>query len=487
MKRFLIVFLVCVMAMCLSGCMFLPAVSEIVAPKQFEQEEAVMTETPEPVVEADTPVVAVTPEPTDEPTAQPVLPQRPEFLFDASLEVYDVSAEAYVRSTGTGEFGKLNELGENEFFTPVLKMEYNGEGTLRWNELYVTLDDGEKWGWTAGELPSGGNMALHIYYSNMQHVGEGTHTARWYLDGEEIYEYTFTLQRDLNWAALTELPMQEEIQQHNASATLRSPYMAVWLDVPGDGNYTEYQIDFKADYAPRGSYYAISNFMMDYSAVERQYEKVYTEYGITGYAGFQNLHNGDKVCIMSIWDLYCQDENGNVTTVRAKPTYPQDAYKSGEFGGEGVGAQCIVEYDWQENRWYRAHLKCYDLAGGNTQLEFWVTDLTTGKKTLLCAYDLGISGTVFRGDNCIFLENFVTGYSGDVRTMEVRKAKYLPEGSESWQGITKGDMYANGGALIMNYEGSFDYGVSGDKLWIMTTGVGDRQDVSAGKQLNFDK
>jgi len=455
---------------------YAPAQESTLAPKPAEPAVETPLQPPE-----DTPEV----QPTATPEPTPVVPAKPELVFDAGLAIYSIAQENYVRNAEERDFGNLNALGEDEFYTPVLRVEYSGEDALRWEQLYVTLDDGDKWGWTAGELPSGSSMSLHIYYVNMQRVGEGTHTVRWYIDDEEVYAYTFTLQRDLDWENLVDLPSAEQIDEHNASAELRSPYMSVWLDVPGDERYTEYQIDFKSDHAPRGSYYAVTNFMMDYSSIESQYKNVYTEYGITGYAGFQNLGSGEKICIMSIWDVYCEDKNGNVTTVRAQPTYPQDAYKSGEFGGEGVGAQCLVEYDWQENRWYRAHFICYEGSNGNTQLEFWVTDLLSGEKTLLCAYDLGISGVTFRGDNCIFLENFIPGYSGEVRTMEVRNVKYLGCDDGRWHDVTSGDMYTNGGALSMGYEGSYDYGVSDDRLWIMTTGVGDRCDDSAGKHLRL--
>jgi len=43
----------------------------------------------------------------------------------------------------------------------------------------------------------------------------------------------------------------------------------------------------------------------------------------------------------------------------------------------------------------------------------------------------------------------------------------------------------NVSAIVMDYIGSYDYGVEGNTLWIMTTGVGDNQDDSAGKHLYF--
>ena len=496
MKRLLILAVAVLAAMCLSGCAVIPYAVDVLQEIIGTEETKEIRETPKPTPEHEPeqwqeaekveaqPVATLAPTEAAPETVETPIPEKTEFVYNAELAVYSIAHESYVRSAN-GDAGHTNTLGADEYFTPVLNVEYYGADPLTWQEMYVTLDDGEHWGWSAGELASGSSMLLHIYHSNMKNVGEGQHTARWYIDGREVWSYTFTLQQDFNWEQLTQLPTQAEIDAHNVSATLRSPYIAAWLDVPGDVNYSEYQIDFKSDHAPRGSYFAIGNFMMDYSALQKQYKKVYTEYGITGYAGFQNIYNGKKICIMSVWDTYCEDSAGNVTVVRATPVYPQDAYKSGEFGGEGVGAQCLVEYDWKKNRWYRATLKAYDGDNGNTQLEFWVMDLETGEQTLICAYDLGVGGVTFRGDNCIFLENYLPEYSGDIRTMEIKNAKVLETESGRWRSVNEGNVYPNSGALDTSYQGSFDYGVEKDRLWIMTTGVGDREDTSAGKHVRM--
>lgn len=486
MKR--MITLLCMFSVCfvLAGCSLLfdaaqpaPGGSSAVPTKAPAASATGLVETTAPTEE---PEMTTVPEVTAEPEIS-----KPVLLASGSLDVFSISQESFLRSGDAGLGGRLNELSSDEYYAAALHLTYNGEGSLSWSEAYVTVDGGEKWGWTAGELPSGSSTVFHIYHVNMQKLEEGTHTARWYLDGEELCTSTFTLQRDLDWSELCDLPTDEQIAAHNASASLRSPYISMWLDIPDSAHYTEYQIDFKSDHAPQGSYFAIANFMMDYSSLQQQYAKVYTEYGITGYAGFQNIYNGNKICILSVWDTYCQDASGNVTTIRAEQTYPANAYQSGEFGGEGVGAQCLVEYDWQENHWYRAHLRCYDGANGNTQLEYSVTDLSTGVETLLCAYDMGVPGLVFRGSNCIFLENYIIEHSGDIRTMEIRNAMYLDRESDSWHGIDSGRLYSDGGALQLGYAGSYDYGTDDGRLWIMTTGVGSDGESVSGKHIEFGK
>ena len=65
--------------------------------------------------------------------------------------------------------------------------------------------------------------------------------------------------------------------------------------------------------------------------------------------------------------------------------------------------------------------------------------------------------------------------------MEVRNAQYLDEADGVWHAIVDGNMYPNSGALSSSYAGSYDYGVECDRLWIMTSGVGNNWDDGAGK------
>lgn len=407
----------------------------------------------------------------------------PDFVCSGSLDVYNISTESYLR-TG-GRKGDLNQLGSDEYYSYVLHLQYNGPKTLTWKEAYVVVDNGEPWYWAEGSLPSGYCTDFHIYHCNMVKLGEGMHTLSWYMDGKEVFRDSFILTKDLNWKQITDLPTAQEIKASNNTAALRSPYMAVWLSIPSDVRYTEYTIDFKSDHFPRGSYYSLGNWCMDYSSLESRYESVTTD-GISGYAGFQNIHNGEHLGIMSFWDVYCKNASGQIDTIRPTPVYPKNPYKSGEFGGEGTGAQCMSTYNWEENHWYRFHLRCTESTKtGNTVVDFGVYDLETGTYTLICSYDIGFPGSAFKGSIAVFLENYLTEYAGEIRTLEVRRPQYKEESTGKWHTIREGDLYPNGSAGISSYAGSYDYGMDGDRLWIMTTGVGNNSNDSYGRHLVF--
>ena len=210
-----------------------------------------------------------------------------------------------------------------------------------------------------------------------------------------------------------------------------------------------------------------------------------TEYnGVHAYAGFQNIYNGETKAIMSFWDVFCTDETGHTTTIRAEKVYPSSTNSAG-FTGEGTGAQCIVPYSWEADHWYRMHLRCSTSdTTGNTIVEQWVCDLETGNYTLLVAYDIGVRNSAFLGEIAIFLENYLPEYSGEIRSMEVRNAMYLEESTNTWKLIDQIYLSSNGG--MPNYDGSYNFGIIDGKIYMITSGVGgDWFGNGKGKQGDF--
>ena len=287
---------------------------------------------------------------------------------------------------------------------------------------------------------------------------------------EEVQEQLLST-AELGWDSIFEIPSHEEIKNYNESATKRSPYIYAWFSVPQDTRYTEYTIDFKAGHLPKGTYCNLGCWYMDYSYLESQYESVRVDSTIHAYAGFQNIHSGQKVSIMSFWDVFCKDYTGKETMIRAKRVYPATTDYSEDFTGEGTGAHCSVPYDWVVGHWYRMHLKCRTSSEtGNTVVEQWVCDLATEEYTLLCSYDIGVPNSAFKGQIAVFLENYMPEYAGDVRSMEICNAKYLAAATEQWVTIT--DAYVGSDSGLPNYEGSYDFGVANDHIWMITSGVG---------------
>jgi len=274
------------------------------------------------------------------------------------------------------------------------------------------------------------------------------------------------------WAQRFTLPSQSQIASYKNPDNLRSPYIAGWMDTGDETRFTQYSVDFKADYAPEGTYCCLANHKLDLSPLEKIYSSVRTEYSsVHTYSGFQNtVTEKGKVSILSFWDIYATDKYGKTTVIRPTLVYPEPDGDD-DFGGEGTGAHRIVSYDWQEGRWYRMLLQCGRSAEtGNTTVEQWVCELDTGRWTKLCVYDLGFAGSCFKGDVAFFLENYVSGLAGEVRSMEIKNPRICLASTGEWVNITSAHMSSQGGKP--KYEGSYAFGAEDECFWMITSGVG---------------
>lgn len=73
-----------------------------------------------------------------------------------------------------------------------------------------------------------------------------------------------------------------------------------------------------------------------------------------GYYGLQELGNGKKLLIFSVWDPTRGDNPKAVPEEkRVKLLYKDDKVRTGRFGGEGTGGQSFFDYDWKTGQTYR--------------------------------------------------------------------------------------------------------------------------------------
>ena len=123
---------------------------------------------------------------------------------------------------------------------------------------------------------------------------------------------------------------------------------------------------------------------------------------------------------------------------------------------------------------------------GNTTVEQWVCDLTSGRWTKLCVYDLGFAGSCFKGDVAFFLENYISSLAGEVRSMEIRNPRICLASNGQWVNISSAHMSSQGGKP--KYEGSYAFGAEGDRFWMITSGVGgDWYNNGLGRSAAWEK
>jgi hypothetical protein len=66
-----------------------------------------------------------------------------------------------------------------------------------------------------------------------------------------------------------------------------------------------------------------------------------------GYFGLQELGDGRKLAIFSVWDSSENDSAKTPEDQRVKLLHKDDKTRIGRFGGEGSGGQSFYDLDWQ--------------------------------------------------------------------------------------------------------------------------------------------
>lgn len=95
--------------------------------------------------------------------------------------------------------------------------------------------------------------------------------------------------------------------------------------------YNEMSVDESAD----GTYFMACGFQM-------------------GYFGIQQLGNGKKLAIFSVWDPGNQNDPKSVADEqRVKLIHKDDDVRVGRFGNEGTGGQSFYDFDWKSGETYR--------------------------------------------------------------------------------------------------------------------------------------
>ena len=73
-----------------------------------------------------------------------------------------------------------------------------------------------------------------------------------------------------------------------------------------------------------------------------------------GYYGIQELADGKKLIIFSVWDSGQQNDPNTVKDEqRVKLLDHDEKVRIGRFGGEGTGGQSFCDFDWQTGETYR--------------------------------------------------------------------------------------------------------------------------------------
>ena len=274
-----------------------------------------------------------------------------------------------------------------------------------------------------------------------------------------------------NWAGVMNLPTARQIR--SAAGSSRSPYVVYDHHYPNLTRAVEFCIDVRIDHDPVGTYICPFNWYYDVSELGQRYARVYNDYTGTpgGYCGFQVWDDGTHAFIMTVWSSFCQDHSGNVTVHTPRVTYPEGQGKQNQSDAEGSFTQCLRPYNWEIGKDYRILIQQSTSAStGNTTMQCWICDLSSGSWTKFAEFDTGVTGICMRSMGG-FWENYITQYAGEVRTAEFFNLRARSADTGRWIAADYVDFRINASISQLDYAGSCNFGTDGKSVWAITSGV----------------
>lgn len=154
----------------------------------------------------------------------------------------------------------------------------------------------------------------------------------------------------------------------------------------------------------------------------------------TGYFGIQELGDGRKVIIFSVWDPTTGDNPNAVTPEeRVECLYSDPEMRIRRFGGEGTGGQCMGEFNWEIGQTNRFLVRG-EPQGEKTAYSGYVYDGAKKEWRHLVTFRTRTGGQPLKG-----LYSFVEDFRRDYKSAgESRRARF----GEGWVRTTGGDWVA---------------------------------------------
>lgn len=340
-------------------------------------------------------------------------------------------------------------------------------------------------------------LVFILFGSALNCFSQDSYTMRVWSNKGNIYQFktddidsiTFVKNSDLrNWEEILRFPSLGEINTVNNTSTCKSPYLCAWLKTDIEKGFSQYSVDFKADYLPLQTYCSLASFHIDYSTLLERYDSVNNGGHVSAYCGFQRINKPDLPeynGILSIWDTYCKDHTGKIDTIRATLVSSSGAQEI-KYDHEGYGVSCRPEYRWKPGNWYRMLVQCVEPEDeSNTQIWFWVGDLNAKTWKQLCIFDLGAPGLKFKGDTAVFLEDWLAETSGEIRTLEFKNVRIYSR-AKGWQNVYSGYFSDRDSDDKTCYSGSYQYGNDDSIFWMITTGVPNCAEPQQPNDLTVD-
>lgn len=189
----------------------------------------------------------------------------------------------------------------------------------------------------------------------------------------------------------------------------------------------------------------------------------------TGYFGMQELANGRKVILFSVWDRATGDDpNAVKEEIRVEALQHHPDVRVRRFGGEGTGGQSFYDFDWKLDTKYRFLVTASDVVTDSGQRRtvysgyFYHPDQQEWLQ--LVSFSTITGGQLMRG-----FYSFVEDFKRDrVSTTRTRRASFgntwCRSATGDWQALTSARFTADANPVT-----NIDAGIK-DGLFFLATG-----------------
>jgi hypothetical protein len=193
-----------------------------------------------------------------------------------------------------------------------------------------------------------------------------------------------------------------------------------------------------------------------------------------GYFGIQELGNGKKVVLFSVWDSGQNDPRAVDQDKRVKVLSKGDKVRVGRFGGEGTGGQAFLDYDWRAGDSYRFLVRA-KINGDRTEYAGYFYAPREKEWRHLVTFSTITGGKNLGGHYC-FVEDFKRDRDSTTRVRQARFGNaWVRAAKREWEPLTRAKFTAD-----RNPATNINAGVRGQRF-LLATGGGTR---NADTKLN---
>lgn len=182
-----------------------------------------------------------------------------------------------------------------------------------------------------------------------------------------------------------------------------------------------------------------------------------------GYFGIQELGNGKKLAIFSVWDSNQNNPKAVDEEKRVKLLHKDEKVRIGRFGGEGTGGQSFYDFEWKSGETYR-FLVAAKPNGERTEYSGYLHDPAEKKWRHLVTFST-ITGGKNLGGYYSFIEDFKRDKASTKNTRTARFGNsWLLTPRGEWQPVAKARFTADRNPALNINAGTKD------RLFFLATG-----------------